>query len=183
MKNWILTILLLSVYLASCTKESTELSTPDFNPNIEIAEGVEMIYSDSAKLKYIIRTPRRETYQENGIIVERFPEGISIEIYDVDQKISSSMVAKYAEHRSSLGTLLLRDDVILTNDQKDELTTIGIIWNEIEHTLSTDKFVSLVKATSHDTLYGYGLEAKDDFSRMKIKNFHGKRRSESNDVP
>jgi hypothetical protein len=27
------------------------------------------------------------------------------------------------------------------------------------------------------------LEAKDDFSRMKIKDFAGKRRSESNDTP
>ena len=87
------------------------------------------------------------------------------------------MAAKYAEHRSALGTLLLKDSVVLTNDQKDELTTTGITWNEGRQSLFTDKFVRLVKAATHDTLYGFGLQAKDDFSRMNIKNLTGKRRS------
>ncbi|MFT6807444.1 MAG: LPS export ABC transporter protein LptC [Saprospiraceae bacterium] len=183
MRNCTIAILFVSVCLVSCSNESSNLPTPTFNPDVEIAEGVEIISSDSAKLKYIIKAPRLETYYENDILVKRFPKGLRIELYDELQELSSTMCAKYAESRSSLGTLLLSDSVILTNAEHDELTTIGILWNETKQTLTTDKFVRLVKASSHDTLYGYGLEAKDDFSRMKIKDFAGKRRSESNDTP
>jgi len=179
----IIYFLFISAMIASCAKEENNFILPEFDPDVEIAEGVESIYSDSAKIKFIIRTPRKEEYYEQNVLVMRFPKGVNIEFYDREQKISSTMYAKYAERRSSKGTFLLRDSVVLTNAENDELTTTGIIWNEIEQTLSTNKFVRLVKAGSQDTLYGVGLDAKDDFSRMNIKNLQAKRRSESNSTP
>lgn len=170
-------ILFFLMCLGSCIEQSEDIAVPDFDPSMEIAEGVQMIYSDSAKLKRIITTPRREKFYENNILVQKFPLGIRIELFNNSKEPSSTMIAKHAEYRRSIGTLLLKDSVVLTNDQKDELTTTGITWNEKDHTLTTDKFVRLVKASSQDTLYGFGLQAQDDFSRMNIKNLTGKRRS------
>lgn len=160
---------ILMYFLASCDNTSIPMPPLDYDPEVEVAEGIEMIYSDSAKLKFIIRTPRLEKYVEDRILVERFPQGIHIEFYDRDQNIKSTMQAKYAERRSYLGTLMLQDSVILSNAQHDQLTTLGITWNEIENTLTTDKFVRLIKAASGDTLYGYGMHARDDFSRINIR--------------
>lgn len=149
---------------------------PDFDPEREIAEDVEMIYSDSAKLQFIIQTPRLEKYkEEKNTLVEEFPKGIHIDFYNSEGEISSTLSANYAERRSSEGTMLLRDSVILDNGE-DRLETIGVTWNEQKQTLKTAKWVQMIQGATKDTLWGYGLDAKDDFSQFRIGKLHGKRR-------
>lgn len=180
-------ILLITIafsFLASCVQDRGPFEfDPNFDPEREIAEDVEMIYSDSAKLQFIIQTPRLEKYNEDrNTIVEEFPKGIHIDFYNPNGEISSTLSANYAERRSAEGTMLLRDSVILDNGE-DRLETIGVTWNEEEQTLKTAKWVQLIQGATKDTLWGYGLDAKDDFSQFRIGKPLGKRRYQDDENP
>lgn len=173
-----LLFLVIFITLNSCKKVNTEFD-PSFDPDVEIARDVNMIYSDSAKLKFTIKTPLLEKETESDVLIETFPKGLLIEFYDDSKEVFSSMSAKYAQRKSKEGTMLLRDSVILTNDAGDILITPGITWDENNQRLQTSKFVQLVKSSSQDTLYGFGFDSKDDFSSFKIQNVKGKRKHAS----
>ena len=72
--------------------------------------------------------------------------------------------------------MILREYVELVNAEGDQLVTRGITWNEVQHTLETNKFVELIKVATRDTFFGFGFYAKDDFSRFRITDMKGKRR-------
>ncbi len=167
----------------SCQGDDTTLAeNQTIDPDREIASDVEMIFSDSARLQFIIRTPRLEKYEEKKVTVEEFPQGIHIDFYDQNGDVTTTIYARYAERRSAKGTMLLRDSVVLTNPSHDQLTTIGILWDEQRHTLKTSKFIRLIKGSTLDTLYGWGMDASDDFSRFHIKRLTARRYYKSDSI-
>ena len=117
-----------------------------------------------------------ETFMEEDIVVEEYPKGLKIEFYDGEEVLSSTIEAKYAKRESKKGTMTLRDSVVLVNALGDRLITTGIVWNELDKSLKTSKFVQLIKSETQDTFYGFGFEAEDDFSRFSIAQMTGKRR-------
>ena len=173
-------ILCFYLCMQSCTRDDGPVGPVEvIDPNREIAQDVTLIYSDSAKAQFKIVSPRLDTYEEESKTVEEYPTGLHIEFYDEEGEVISSIQAKYAKRISADGTMDLRDSVVLVNYLGDQIVTPGIFWDELNHTLKTSKFVQLVKASSQDTFYGFGLEAKDDFSQFTITQLTGKRRYQS----
>lgn len=182
MITWITRILLgliTLICLTACDNEPVIAFDPTFDPDVEVAEGVKMIYSDSAILQFTIETPRLEKYLKDDVLVEYFPQGLTINFYDKSGEVISSISANLAERTASKGTMWLQDSVVLINKDKDQLITPGILWDEANKTLHTNKLVKLIRSTSQDTLYGFGFSAVDDFSQFSIKKATGKRRYES----
>ena len=70
--------------------------------------------------------------------------------------------------------MTMKDSVVMYNAKGDALKTTGILWDETNQTLKTSKFVQLIQADSRDTIYGFGFEAEDDFSRFQIIQLTGK---------
>jgi hypothetical protein len=176
---YIVVFCLLSLWMMSCHSSNNEIHL-DQRVDRDIAEDVEMIYTDSAMVLYKVRTPREESYHEEHKLIKEYPQGIDIEFLKRGSDIlHSSVSANYARHVLEDGLMLLRDSVVLVNAAGDRLLTTGITWNEVDQTLSTKKYVQLVKASSKDTFYGYGFEAKDDFSQFRITQFVGKRKIQS----
>lgn len=162
--------------LLACERESpTEMPT-DFDPDRQVATDVRMIFSDSAQLQFIIQTPRLETYVTDKVVIEEFPQGISIQFYDENKVIQSSISAERAVRKSALGLMELEGNVRLENAAHDVLISPKILWNEVDHTLSTAKYIQLIRSATGDTLHGFGFEAKDDFSRFRITKATGKQR-------
>lgn len=161
----------------SCNHEEAtdESATHWIEYEKEVAENIEMLYSDSARVIFRIRSPRMEKYDNNGSLIEEFPLGLTIEFLDENKKIHSSLSSQYARRISGDGTLYMRDSVVITNAAGDKLETNAIVWDEIRDKLSTKKFIRLIRASTRDTLYGLGFEASGDFSRFELQQFAGKR--------
>jgi len=134
-----------------------------------------MFYTDSAITQFRLIAPIRESYVEDKKLIEEYPKGVDIEFYDDDGHITSSMVAKSATRIGVDGLMTMKDSVVMYNASGDALKTTGILWDETNQSLKTDKFVQLIQAESRDTIYGFGFEAVDDFSRFQIIQFTGKR--------
>lgn len=160
----------------SCSQLERQDMEIDFVPGREIATDVTLIYSDSAKIKFQIVTPLMETFEEEEILVEEYPQGLKIQFFNELEEKTSTIEADYAVREGKKGIMTLREKVILINNAGDKLTTTGIVWSELDQTLNTSKFVQLVKASSQDTFYGFGFQAKDDFSKFSIRQLTGKRR-------
>ena len=161
----------------SCTDKSGDWDSMDpIIPGREIAEDVDLIYSDSARIQFRIITPRMETFMEEDKVVEEYPNGLHIDFYNRDNEIISSIRANYARRVGKEGKMTLKDEVELVNESGDKLITTGIQWDELNHTLKTSKFVQLIKVSEQDTFFGFGFEAKDDFSKFRITQLSGKRR-------
>lgn len=167
------------INVVACLDKPTLPQDFDIDPHREIATNVELIYSDSAIVRFRLLADRQETYEEESKMVEEYPAGLFIEFFDRQQKVTSSMRADYAVRVSADGLMTLRDNVVLINDKGDRLTTRGIVWDELNHTLKTAKLVQMIKATAEDTIYGFGFEAKDDFSQFQINQATLKRKHQS----
>jgi|GEM_PF-4063949 len=171
-----ISIILWLLGLGACSDKASSFGDIDIDPSREIALGVEMVYSDSAKIKFKLLASRQDVYMENDKLVEEYPQGINIKFFDADERLTSSMRSKYAKRVSEDGVMTLKDSVVLVNHLGDQLTTTGITWDELNHRLRTQKYVQMVKASSKDTFFGFGFEAIDDFSRFSITQFTGKRK-------
>lgn len=80
--------------------------------------------------------------------------------------IKSTLTAKTAVQYPDKGRIIARDSVVLTTVKKERLETEELIWDEKTAKVFTEKFVKVTKPG--EVIYGFGLEAEQDFSYWKI---------------
>lgn len=166
------TVLLMAV-LFSCEnspeaiKEVTEAS--DTLPD-ERAKNVELIYSDSARIKLIISAPSLERYAGDSNITE-FPDGVKLTVYNSKGEIESTLDAKYGRHFPDEKKLEVRNEVKVVNTQGHVLETEHLVWTEGDRMINSNEFVKI--NTGKEIIYGEGLEAREDFSKYRIKKIKG----------
>lgn len=133
---------------------------------VEIGKEVEILYSDSAVVKVRVLGPVLHNYTAANDPKQVFTEGIDVTFYDNTGKETSHLVAKKAVREQGRKIITARDSVVLTTIKKEVLETEELVWDERLEKLSTQKFV---KVTSPDeVIYGFGLEANQDFTYWKI---------------
>ena len=138
-------------------------------PN-ETGKDVEIIYSDSAKLKIKIMGPVLEHYSKDTAYIV-FPKGVHVLFYDDSAKVKTELTSKYAIRYEGLGRMEAKNDVILVNEKREKLNTEHLTWDETKQLIFTDDFVRIT--TADEIIYGDGLESNQDFTRYKIKNIKG----------
>lgn len=178
-----LAIIFLLALCVSCSNDAPK-GVPDYDPeemSAEIAKDVSMIYSDSAKIQFTIESAHLKKYKENNIAVEEFSDGFKLVFYDADERPSSSIRSNYALRKSAEGLLILKDSIVYINEHQDKLETNALTINELDKTITSTKFFRLIKASTSDTIYGRGFSAADDFSKLRVTKYLGKRQGISID--
>jgi len=167
-------ILIAAMLLAGCREEIPE-TLPDAllsNPNMELLEEVEILYSDSAEVKVRVTGPVMYYHTEANDPRQEFPGGITVHFLDRDQQVASTLTAKYAIRRESLGTIIVRDSVVWQSVRKEHLTTDELTWDERRQKVFTDRFVVVTRPG--EILYGRGFEANQDFTNITMKAVEGR---------
>ncbi|MCC6690049.1 MAG: LPS export ABC transporter periplasmic protein LptC [Bacteroidia bacterium] len=131
---------------------------------------VELIFSDSAKLKIKLISPWLEYYTRDTSYVI-FPKGVHVLFYDDSAKIKTELTAKYGIRYEGIGRMEAKNDVTLVNEKGERLNTEHLIWDEQKQLIYTEAFVKI--KTANEIIYGNGLESNQDFTRYKIKNIKG----------
>ncbi len=161
-------LFLLFVGLAACdqvAKRADVLYTQD-DTVVEVARDVEILYSDSAIVRVRVTAPTLHNHTEREDPRQEFPDGIKIEFLTPNLTVRSTLTAKFAERRQDKGLVVARDSVVLTTVERETLETEELIWDEVAQKVRTDKFVKVTKPG--EVIYGFGLEANQDFSYWKI---------------
>ena len=133
-------------------------------------QNVNMLYSDSARLKIRLKSPVVEDY--GGIYPKTiFPKGVFIEFYDDSARVNSSLKSDYAERRDKEQLMVAKKDVVVVNIKGEQLNTEKLIWDGKRRKIYTDTFVKIT--TADQVIMGNGFESDETFTEYEIKDITG----------
>ena len=137
---------------------------------VETGKNIEIIYSDSAKIQTIIKSPYYKRYAGKNPYVE-MPQGIDAVFYDSAMRVKTHLTSKYAIKYDKKNVMEVRNDVVVINEKGERLNTEQLIWDEKIRRIYTDVFVKIT--TPDKVFHGEGLDADDSFMKWVIKKPRG----------
>ena len=159
------TLLWVMVYACKENKVEDRVYTVD-DTRVERGEDVEILYSDSAVVRVRVKAPVMLNYTDRDQAEQEFPNGVLVDFLNEKLIVTSTLTAKHGLRQQGNGLVTMRDSVVLTTIDNEVLETEELIWDERSGRAYTDKFVKVTKPG--EVMYGFGLEANQDFSYWKI---------------
>jgi lipopolysaccharide export system protein LptC len=164
----------LAMLFLSCTNNIKEVRDflADKNLPIAVAKDIDLIHTDSGKVKTKLRAPllfdysnrKEHPYQE-------FPKGLRLTTFQ-DNGDSILITAKYGKSYTKTNISEIIGDVeILNYASKTKLTTQQLYWDQNLHYFFTEKKVRII--SEKDTTFGKGFEASEDLSKAIVRNTSG----------
>lgn len=168
-------VLCFSVLLiASCENdiEKVKIITSKKAMPVERGKDVEILYSDSARIKARLLAKELNRFAEKQPYVE-MPKGIKMYFYDANQKVNSTLTAEYAKVLQFPDNNIMeaRRKVVVVNEKNETLNTEHLVWNQKEETIVSDAYVTIT--TKDEIIMGDGLESNQSFTKYKIKKMKG----------
>lgn len=142
-----------------------EFSAAEKLPGME-AEVFEMLYSDSAIIRFKLTAPKLIRYDQEKEPFTEFPDGITIEKYNNQMKIVSRITANYARHLEKEDKWLAKNNVVAVNEQGDSLKTEELIWDEKNGKIYSDQFVKIIR--QDQVINGIGMESDQNLENWEI---------------
>jgi len=160
--------------LASCENDPQEVQDlmAHLETDVEVADSVEIIYSDSAIIQVKVRAPKVLYHLDKNEPIQEFPEGLIVDFYNPNGQKNSMLTAKYSIRNERWAKVTVRDSVVWQDIFGEKLETAELIWEEKKKRIHTNKFVVITRPD--EILYGHGLEAEDGFKDARIKAFKGR---------
>lgn len=158
--------------ICSCENDiaTVNLITSKSELPAESGKDVEILYSDSAKIKMILKSKQIDRYEGKEPYIE-FPKGIEVEFFDDKEALQSRLTANYAIRKEKSLIMEAKQDVVVVNEKGETLNTEHLIWDESNDLIHTEEFVKIT--TKDEILFGDGLESNQSFTKYKIKNIKG----------
>jgi len=148
--GFLLPALLLSILLvSSCENDLTkikEISAKQSTDSISVTTGVDVIYSDSAKVKLRMLAPLLLQYENLKVpakTYDKMPKGVKIVFYDTLRKQSGSIVADSAINHTAAKIIEFHKNVIATNAQGETFKSDELIWDQTKKIMYSNKPVQL----------------------------------------
>ncbi|MDL2251616.1 LPS export ABC transporter periplasmic protein LptC [Odoribacter sp. OttesenSCG-928-J03] len=136
-------------------------------------ENLEMIYSDSARIKYKVITPQYYKITINDEKYDEFPKGIHVISYDDEEKIAGSIQADYAQKKETANIWEARHNVIVINSDGTKLETELLFWDVENKRIYSPKYSRLTM--SNNIVEGNnGFESDQDLKNPVFNSITGK---------
>lgn len=167
-------ILLTSLLLAAsaCRNDISEVTALNYKDTfpLESAENIEMVYSDSAQIQAVMKSPLANRYAgEDPYLV--LPKGVSVVFFDSVLRPRTRLTAGYAIKREKSELMEARHDVVVINRIGEQLNTEHLVWDQKRKIIYSDVFVKIKR--KDEILYGQGMEADETFDKWIIKKPRG----------
>ena len=167
---WTISHCLLIVALAtviSCSNEQAE--APNITRDqlgIEKGKEVEIIYSDSARVKVRVTGPTMLYYTGRDEPKQVFPDGTVTYFYDEFQQEMSVLTGKYAIRDEKNRRVIIRDSVVWESKTDGRLETSELIWDEATNIIRSTKFTRITR--EKDRISGFNFETDDKLTHWRI---------------
>jgi LPS export ABC transporter protein LptC len=142
----------------------------------EIADSVEILYSDSAVVRVRIKAPLLYNYSDSKNPRREFPKGILVEFFDGNKNVQSRMTAKKAIQYDKTNKFIVEDSVVVKSKNNEMIETEGLVWDESTQKIYSDRFITITTAT--EIIKGYGFESDYDFQNWELKKVTGELESD-----
>jgi LPS export ABC transporter protein LptC len=170
-------VLILITALSSCENDIAVVNSITAETQrqlpIESGKNVEIIYSDSARIRAKLKAPQLDRYAGKKSYME-LPKGVNVVFYDENRKEQTKLTADYGigfDEGNGMSHMEAKRNVVVVNEKGERLNTEHLIWNAVTKKIYTDAFVKIT--TKDETLLGDGLVANQDFSEYEITHLKG----------
>jgi LPS export ABC transporter protein LptC len=175
--------LLFAMAAFSCTNDMRDVMSIPRNKlsASQVGDSVTMLYTDSAKLKVMLKTNRMLLFNKN--VAEPFTvltNGVYVTFFDEDERVSARLKAKYGVRYDQSRKMEAKFQVVVINTKGDKLETEKLIWDEYRKKIYTDAFVKIT--TSKEIIMGNGMESNQDFTRYRIRKVTGQIQLKQNEI-
>jgi len=162
-----------AIFFCSCENDLEKVKAFGSQENFPILEAnnFETTFTDSATVRYHLKTPKLLRFENEGKEFIEFPEGMEIVQFNADKKIVSSLIADYARQYVKDQKWEAKNNVIATNEKGDTLKTDHLIWEEKDKKVYTEEAVEIIQPDAVWT--GLGLTADESLANWKIKRLTG----------
>lgn len=173
--KWLM--LLLPVLFWSCEndlKKVRQISSKEVNNPVETTIGVDVIYSDSAKVKARMTAPvmLNHTAAKAEKSYYEMPKGVHIDFYDPKLKLISTVTADYAITKNLNKIIELHRNVVVVNDKGDTFKSEELIWDQAGKRFYSNQF-STLKTMDGNVISGSTFRCNEDLTEPEFNRSTG----------
>ncbi|WP_081997781.1 LPS export ABC transporter periplasmic protein LptC [Wocania ichthyoenteri] len=163
---------LIPVMLISCKGNLDDVQKIGMSENepIGVAENFNLKHTDSGKLKAILISPKMLDYSNRDFPFNEFPKGITLDIYD-DENKKSIVVSDYAIIYNKTNLIDLQGNVKITTSTNDTLYAEQLFYDQKKEWLFTNKPVTF--RTGKDLINGNGFDSNSKFTNAEVLEVTG----------
>lgn len=158
----------------SCTNDLKDVMALPSNKKSpsQIGDSITMLYTDSAKLKVMLKANRMLMFDKNvKEPLTILPKGVFITFFDEAEKVSTTLKANYGVRYDLSKRMEAKYAVEVVNKKGDKLETERLIWDEKTKRIYTDTYFKITTAT--EIIKGKGMESNQDFTKYQLKQITG----------
>lgn len=149
-----------------------KIASKEENKPISRSTGVDVIYSDSAKVKAHLTAPLMIEFEDTPKPYKEMPKGVKIIFYDSDLKESGNIVSDYAVQREKENIIEFRKNVVATNAKGQVFKSEELIYD-----MNTKKMYSKlpveILSPGGDVVDGIGFDSNESFYPWHIQQTTG----------
>jgi LPS export ABC transporter protein LptC len=151
----IVPFLLVALLATACENDIEKINLLDTSadyPNL-VGEDIEVIYSDSARVKIQMFSPVMKQYNNAEKPYSEFPEGIKVYVFDPNLEVESVIQANYAIYYNDEKRWHATGNVIAENFKTGErLNSEELFWDEEKEEIYSNTYTRIVN--DDGTFYG-----------------------------
>jgi len=153
-------------------KDIKKISAQEVSKPINRTTGLDVIYSDSAKVKSRLTTPLLLEYTDKHF--REMPKGLKIVSYDSAKgmKEAGQITADYGIERQNDKIIELRRNVVANNVQGQTFKSDELIWDQNKKIFYSNKPVQITFADG-TIFYGTGASSNESMYPWTIQNTTG----------
>lgn len=144
-----------ALLLAACENDIEKINLLNTSGNYPDVKGqdIEVIYSDSARVKVQMFAPELNQYNNAEKPYSEFPQGMKVYFFNDSMETESEIHANYAIYYNDEKLWHATGNVIAENHKTGErLDTEELFWNEEEEEIYSDSYTRIVN--ENGTFYG-----------------------------
>lgn len=163
-----------SIFLTSCgdddLKKANSVAINKITFTRDRTIGVEVIYSDSARVKAKGNAPIMDKITPSeGAVYQEMPKGVNIDFFNPNGTIDGNLVCDYAIRKDQDKKTEFRKNVVVKNSKGDTFSSQELIWDEIKKIFYSTQRV-YVKGADGSVGEGINFEAPQDFSTYTMES-------------
>ena len=156
-----------SFLLSACDEPKQTKKVAPYSGPIEEINDVKLLYSEAAKLKVRLTTPKQFRYVNDD---RKYPKPVNIVFYNPTGEEVTTIRSDSGRYDKGKDLYVVMGNVVVVNKQKQEkLLTPELYWKPQTKKVYTDKRVTILSQLTGEKLYGIGLDANQDFSQYSIR--------------
>ncbi len=178
----------LSLFALACgnddLKNVAAVSTKKVTFTTERTIGVEIVYSDSARVKAKGKAPILDKVTPStGGPYQEMIKGVTIDFFNVKNgTIDGTLVCDYAIRKDQELKTIFKKNVVVNNSKGETFSSEELIWDEAKKIFYSTQRV-FVKGIDGSNGNGINFEAPQDFSTYKMEKGTGQLNMKGDIVP